>query len=360
MTAIAFNHEDQTGPAPTGLADLMASPWALTVDGHRALMDWYATYVAGPKIDIKAIEARSGPVATPNNGYQPNSRGVACIELQGVIVPKPNLLTRIGFATPVSWAVERLKAAVADATVKAIVLTVDSPGGSVNGSPELASAVFDASKVKPVVAHSDAQLLSAAYWIGAAANAIYISGPTVHAGSIGIVMTKRIDPDAASNSTEFFAGRYKQYTSSVKPPTQEAIAYLQSQVDYLYTVFVNDVAAFRGVTPAHVNERMAEGQTFIGQQAIDAGLVDEIMPLGALVEAVGRNPSAFAQRRRVLGRRVGVPATGATPLRARSVAPVALARRAMTKAEQASAAVAYAKDHGVTIVQALKVLGFAT
>lgn len=347
--------------APHSMAGLMASPWALTVDVHNEIQAIYAAHAQGPKLDIKALEKILGfPLAVPRAGYQVD-RGIAIIQIEGLIAPKANLLTRVCGATSAQLVTQDLKAAMADPAIKGIVLAIDSPGGSVNGSPELAAAVFEASSKKPVVAHSEALIQSAAYWIGSAANAVYISGPTVNTGSIGVVMSRRFAPDGGSNSTEIFAGRYKQYTSSVKRPTKDAVAYLQSQVDYIYQVFVDAVAAYRGIPSRVVAERMAEGRTFIGRQAVDVGLVDEIMPLRHLVSAMARNPSEFANRRRIGARRIAKP-TGAhaAALYARSAVLTPAEPRVQTKAEQGAVAEAHAKANGIGIVQALKALGFAT
>lgn len=339
----------------------MASPWALATDVHTEIQEIYAAHARGPKLDIKAIESRLGfSLAPPREAYRVD-RGIAVIQIEGLIAPKANLLTRVCGATSAQLVTQDLKSAMDDPAVKGVVLSIDSPGGSVSGSPELAAAVFDAARKKPLVAHSDAQMLSAAYWIGSATNAVYISGPSVHAGSIGVVMTRKFDPEAGSNYTELFAGRYKQYTSSTKQPTKDAVAYLQSQVDYIYSVFVDAVGTYRGVPASVVSERMAEGRTFIGQQAIDAGLVDEIMPLGQLVTAMARDPAAFANRRRVGARRAAAPARlPEVALHTRSSALMPVALHGKTKTEQAVLAVAHAKANGVGIVQALKALGFAT
>lgn len=345
-----------------GLSDLIAAPWALAMPVHAGLMTAYAEHRSGPKFDVKAMERSLGvSLATQRPGVQIVD-SVAIVSIHGLIVPKPNLLTRAFGATSARWALEDLNAAMSNPAVKSIILSIDSPGGSVYGTPELAAAVFEASRNKPVVAHSAAQMLSAAYWIGAAANAVYISSEVVNAGGIGILMTKTFDaPEAASKYTELFAGRYKQYTSSGKPPTEDAVSYLQTMVDYLYSIFVGGVATYRGVPANVAAERMAEGRTFIGQQAIDIGLADEIMPLKQLVDAMSRNPSAFANRRRIGARRVATPqGAGAAALQGAPAAPATIPQRVLNKAEQAAVAVAYAKEKDIEIVQALKVLGFAT
>lgn len=363
MKSNISNHAAHSGPSAgdntSGLANLMRAPWAITMESYENMRAIYAAHMRSPKVDIEAFENRTGvSLATPRADYQVD-RGVAVIYIDGLLAPKANLLTRVCGATSAQWVTGQINAAIADSFVKSIVLAIDSPGGAISGTPELAQVVFDASRKKPVVAYSDAMLLSAAYWVGSAANAVYISGPTVQVGSIGVVATHRYDPASSLGMTEIVAGRYKRISTSLAPLSADGAAYMQDQVNHLYGVFVNAVAVYRGVTPDVVNQNMAEGRTFIGQQAIDAGLVDEIRPLGALVTAMANNPAAFANRRRVAAHRVPQPGgSAAIPTRAQQADP--LAPRVLTKTEQAAAAVVYAKANQLTIVQALKTLGYAT
>ncbi len=347
--------------APTGLSDLMRSPWATSVDLFNEFQALYATYARSEKLDIAGFEKRTGLTLPPQRIETRVDRGVAVIQLDGMLTPKPTILGRIFGGTSTQWVTEQVNAAIRNPVVTGIILAIDSPGGSVFGTAELAATVFDAAQKKPIVTHSDGWLASAAYWIGAAANAVYMSGPTVQVGSIGVVMARTYDPEAAKDTTEIFAGRYKQYTSSHGAPTKEALAYLQTQVDYLYSVFVEAVATFRGVAPDHVAAHMAEGRMFIGSQAIDAGLVDGIISLGALVNAMASNPSAFAKRRRITGHRaIAAPAKGAAPSQLRAPVSQVNPPRILSGQEQADAAVAYSRQRGVDVVQALKTLGYAT
>lgn len=350
---------DAGNDSAPGLAGLMSSPWATTIESFENIQAIYAAHSRSPKIDIEAFEKNIGfSLAPPREDYKVD-RGVAVIQMDGMMAPKANLLTRVCGAVSAQWVTGQINAALADTQVKSIILAIDSTGGTVAGTSELAAATYQAAQKKPLVAYTDGMMMSAAYWVGCAANAVYISGPTVMAGSIGVVTTHRHDAEQSQGVSEIVAGRYKRIDSSIAPLSAEGAGYLQERVNYIYGTFVNAVAAYRGVTPEVASQRMAEGRSFIGQQAIDAGLVDEIMPLGHLVGAMASNPSSFANRRRVVGRRAP-PQTGkAIAFLPNMVNPIrATAPLVLTKAEQAASAVAYAKTNNVTIVQALKTLGF--
>ena len=80
-------------------------------------------------------------------------------------------------------------------------------------------------------------------------------------------------------TTEIFAGKYKRIASSHHPFTEAGQQYIQDMVDYLYSVFVGEVANQRGTDTETVFKNMADGRVFIGQQAVSAGLVDGVATL---------------------------------------------------------------------------------
>ncbi|HMQ72799.1 MAG TPA: S49 family peptidase [Rubrivivax sp.] len=279
------------------LIELVTGPWAMLPEQLIELQGIYAAHLRGDKIDIKAVEQRLGrPLANTQRNYDVVN-GVAVLPLQGVLAPKANLFTQVSGGTSAQMLARDLRQAAADPSVRAIVLDVDSPGGSVYGVPELAAAVREVAAVKPTVAHTDAVMASAAYWVGSAANAVYAAGPTVSVGSIGIYARLSWSP-ADPNAMEITRGRYKRLALNGERPDADAIAYAEAQLDELYRVFVDAVAANRGASADDVLTRMADGRTFVGRQAAEAGLVDGFATLGELVAQLGADPRAFAARRR--------------------------------------------------------------
>lgn len=280
------------------LTELLTSPWAIAPESLREIQQIYATHCKGEKIDVAAVEARLGrPLANEQQQYEVRPGGIAVLPIEGILAPKANLFMQISGGASTQMLSTQIQSAMADTRVKGLVLAVDSPGGSVFGTPELAAVVQDAAQQKPVVTVCDATIASAAYWVGSAANAVYLSGPTVQAGSIGIVARmglSRADPD----SMEFTRGKYKRGSVNGAKPDGEFMAYYEAQLDHLYSVFVDTVAQHRGATSAQVLQHMADGRVFIGQQAIDAGLADGFATVDAIVEAMATNPQTFAARKR--------------------------------------------------------------
>jgi signal peptide peptidase SppA len=282
------------------LTELLTSPWAILPDSLREIQQIYATHLKGDKIDIPSVEARLGrPLANEQQRYQVRDGGVAVLPVEGVIAPKANLFTDISGGASAQMLTEQVRSAGADSRVKGLVLAIDSPGGSVFGTPELAAAIAQVAREKPVVSVSDATMASAAYWIGSAANAVYITGPTVNVGSIG-VYTRLGVSQADPTATEFVRGKYKRSAINGQAPSAEFMAYFEARLDHLYSVFVDTVALQRGVSSDQVLERMADAREFIGQQALDAGLADGIASIDAIVERMATNPAQYANRRKAV------------------------------------------------------------
>ena len=131
-------------------------------------------------------------------------------------------------------------------------------------------------------------MASAAYWIGAAADAVVISSDVVQVGSIGVVAThtdvSKSEEMQGIKTTEIVAGKYKRIASQYAPLTQEGRQTIQDHLDYIYSAFVEDVAKFRGVSVDNVLSNMADGRVFIGKQSIDVGLMDGVSTIEKLIE----------------------------------------------------------------------------
>src|SRR5215467_6271108 len=124
----------------------------------------------------------------------------------------------------------RLEAAAANPDVSAIVLDVDSPGGTVAGTPETAAAVRRAAEVKPVVAVANSLAASAAYWIASQASSLVV-GPSADVGSIGVISAhidrSKMLEDMGLRVTVVSAGRYKAEGNPFAPLSDEAKANMQ-------------------------------------------------------------------------------------------------------------------------------------
>ena len=169
------------------ILDVLNSPWAILPDKLREIQTIYETHLRGDKIDLKGIEAQLGE---PLNNVHMDIDvidGVAIVPIHGVIGKRLNLFSKISGGVSTELLKRDLQIVLDDESVDSILLDIDSPGGSVDGTQELAQFIFDARSIKPIIALANSTMASAAYWIGAAAHEVHISDDTTQVGSIGVV-----------------------------------------------------------------------------------------------------------------------------------------------------------------------------
>ena len=174
---------------------------------------------------------------------------------------------------------EAIRQAARDKTIKAIVLRVDSPGGSVTASDQILHAVKAAQKAgKPVVVSMGGVVASGGYYISVTANRI-VAQPGTITGSIG-VLTGKISFNktlglVGANSEQVSVGKNTLMGSPLSPYTPEQLAILNHQADVIYDDFTAKVAAGRKLPLAKVRE-LARGRVWSGADAQANGLVDRL------------------------------------------------------------------------------------
>lgn len=293
------------------LIDLLTAPWAILPETLSEIQRIYALHLRGETVDIAAVEANLGrPLANDQKGYDVRSGGVAVLPVSGVMAPKANMFMQISGGVSTQLLAKQFDAMTTDPRVASAVIAWDSPGGNVLGIPAAAAALARLAAAKPTVSVSEGTMASAAYWVGSAANAVYIEGGTDQVGSLGVYQRLSWD-EAAPNTMELVRGKYKRASVNGAAPSAEQVAYLEGQMDHLYTVLIDAVAQQRGTSAEQVLAHMADGRVFIGAQAVDAGLADGISTVDAMVEQLAANPKKFSQRRKAQFALGGLPAAQA-------------------------------------------------
>lgn len=286
------------------LIDILTAPWAIVPEKLLEIQAVYRTHLRGEKIDLSVIEARLGkPLSNEPKPYDVVN-GVAVLEMEGIVAKRMSLFSKISGGVSTYHVQEQFAAAMNDPKVHSLILNIDSPGGGIDGTAELANMIYSQRGEKPVVAFTDGMMCSAAYWIGCASDAVYISGDTAQVGSIGVVASHMDISEAEKmlgiKTTEIVAGKYKRIASRHAPLSKEGRATIQEMVDHVYSAFIGDVAKHRGVSEEQVLEQMADGKVFFGRQAISAGLVDGVSTIEELIgklsagETVGKPVAAGA------------------------------------------------------------------
>lgn len=209
---------------------------------------------------------------------------VAVINIEGTIVcgadSKENLFQQANGVTS-GTIMKQIREAAADDSVKALVLRIDSGGGSATAAEEVSRELlrFKEQTQKPIVATMGNTGASAAYWIAACASDKIYANATTLTGSIGVYMpymnTEELFKKIGITSDKIKSGPYKDIMSNDRPMTTEEKQILQNIVDEIYDQFVYTVSAGRRMETSKVRA-IADGRIYTGRQAKNIGLVDEL------------------------------------------------------------------------------------
>ena len=232
-------------------------PWLITPEAHAAMLRALG----------RTEFFRDDTPQPPEPELLSVEGGVGIVTVHGALMKRPDFFARLFLgATDMEAVSEALAAARDREDVQAVFMDIDSPGGTVNGTPELAALVADVSKAKYTYAFTDGQMCSAAYWIASQADAIFAT-PSARVGSIGVLMPMLDESKAfeqAGLKVELFAaGKFKSIGVAGTSLTDEQRAWLQAQIDETYADFKAAVLARgRRITPD-----VMEGQCFSGRKA---------------------------------------------------------------------------------------------
>lgn len=204
---------------------------------------------------------------------------VAVIPIQGPILPRASLMQQTSGLVSAETVQAAFQDAVDSADVRAILLNIDSPGGSADLVPELARAILNARGSKPIVAIANTWAASAAYWIACAADELVVT-PSGKVGSIGVYSAHQ-DVSAQQEMegvkvTLVSAAPYKTEGNPFEPLSEEAKAEMQRVVDAYYQMFVGAVAKGRGVSASDVRDNFGQGRMVLATDAVKAGMADRV------------------------------------------------------------------------------------
>lgn len=316
-------------PPPTR-AQLADSLWAIRPDAYAQIV---ASVAAGERSALSAeepTEPQAAGIVRAGGG----GGAIAVIPIQGIIRPRPSLFSFIfgGGGTSVVGLRASLRNAVGDSSVGAIVLDVDSPGGFVDGIPELADEIRAAREDKPVIAVANTHAASAAYWLASQATELIVS-PSGQVGSIGVFVShedwSKFDERMGVKTTLISAGKFKTEGNPFEPLSDEARAAIQGTVDEYYGMFVAAVAKGRKVAEAKVRGGFGEGRMVLAADAKAEGMADRV---GTLEDAISRAADLASGRGRGTRAEGGAPAQTTDGLDALIAAEVARQLEAMPPA----------------------------
>ncbi len=265
------------------LADRSGRVWAMRGD----------VFEASQALQLRADWREGGePVALGPGALLEGSDFARVIDGVAVIQVRGPLMRAFSFW---AWSYEEvgrdLALALADKTVKSIVLNIDSPGGMVAGCADLAASIRAARQQKPVVAFVGGMAASAAYWLASSCESISVGSGAI-LGSIGAVIEfVDIEPMLEKMGARMIRVVSAQSPNKrLDPESPEAQAEMQALVNASGAEFLADVARGRGVGEDEVLARFGQGLIFDGMAAIERGMADARTTLeGMIAELAGRD-----------------------------------------------------------------------
>ncbi|MFH1015346.1 MAG: signal peptide peptidase SppA [Nitrospirota bacterium] len=202
---------------------------------------------------------------------------VAVVRIEGPIMDSKNTI-------------DEIKGYLKDASIKAIVLRVDSPGGAVAPSQEIYEEVKKATLKKKVIVSMGSVAASGGYYISAPADRI-IANPGTLTGSIGVIMEipniEGLMNKIGVKTEVIKSGRHKDIASAFRKMGKEERLILQGVLDDVHEQFIKAVSDGRKI-PFDEVKKLADGRIFTGKQAMEARLVDELGTLEDAIAAAGR------------------------------------------------------------------------
>lgn len=207
---------------------------------------------------------------------------VAVVYAEGEIVDGEGYEGEVGGA---AYARE-LRALREDDTVAAVVLRVNSPGGSASAAEEMLRELRLLRESKPVVVSMGSYAASGGYWIAAFGEHVFAEPNTI-TGSIGVFGVQfdlqKLGESIGLTWDRVQTGEKAGLLTAARPKTEAELAVFQRLVDRTYEEFIRRVAEGRGLDPAEVH-RIAQGRVWSGRQAAELKLVDSIGGLGAAIQ----------------------------------------------------------------------------
>lgn len=253
------------------------TPWAILPATLATIVEIVDRHVAGDVLTEEEISARLA--GRPSRKTPSRAGMVAVLPLYGVIAPRATLMSNMSGGTSLYDFRVAFGEALADPDISAIVLDVDSPGGSTDLVTEMAADIRAARGRKPIVAIANTLAASAAYWLASQADEVVVT-PSGEVGSIGVFAAhddiSALQEAMGVKTTLISAGKYKVEGNPFEPLSEEARQAIQKTVDQFYSMFVRDVARARGVTVQQVRDGYGEGRLVTASDAVALGMADRV------------------------------------------------------------------------------------
>lgn len=246
-------------------------------------------------VNVPSPESRAATKFKNVNG------DIAIMELTGTIAQRMGIMEAASGGTSTEAFGIKFDELANDPKIKAIVMDVDSPGGSAFGLEELSTKIRQARKPgRPIIAIANSLMASAAYYIASAADEI-VATPGGQVGSIGTILVhtdiSKTNEMIGIKKTIIKAPLNKGESNPFEPLSEGDAVALQNTVDQYYDMFVSAVATNRSISKATVKTDFGQGRLLTTRDALAAGMIDRIGTLESVVSRL-RGPAGFKRKNR--------------------------------------------------------------
>lgn len=285
------------------LMEAATSPWAMEPTKLAAMVSIFRFAALGGKLSAAEIDCRLEAAKmhpATDKSIAGKQGAIAVVGLRGVISNRAPLVDDVssGGGTNMEQFGAAFRAARDSDDIKAIILDTHTPGGCVYGVPEMAEEIFNSRDAKPIIAQVNALCASAGYWLAAACTEIVITA-SGEIGSIGVYTihedVSKMYEEAGVKETLISAGKYKVEGNPFEPLGEDARAAIQMSVDGYYTMFVDAVARYRGVTSQAVRDGFGQGRVARAPDSIGIGLSDRLGTMADTLQRFGIRPGAASK-----------------------------------------------------------------
>jgi len=259
----------------------MQGIWAIMPERIHSMMTRMAQVAARTEDD-----AAANVTARRSVSFDRIKGGIAVIPIHNEIVQHADFWSDVFGMATVDGVGAMLDTAINDDSVGAVVLRVDSPGGSVYGIDELSAKIYGYRGTKPIIAVADSLMASAAYYVASAADQIVVT-PGGEIGSVGVV-AMHVDYSEMLKAegikpTVITAGPYKWEANPYQPLGDEAKAAVQARVDEYYEAFIDALARNRGASRTKVKKDFGGGRVVGASAAVQQGMADVVAPFDRVI-----------------------------------------------------------------------------
>lgn len=289
---------------PHVLAAFYGSPWAILPAKLQEIEAVLWRRIAGGTQPVEPVAFDDSDDFTPSSNEKQKpyklQGAAAVIQVYGTITPRPSVFSSWSGGTSAEGIGRAVEQAAADPQAEAIVLDIDSPGGSVFGMPEAAGKILAARKSKPIYAVANHVAASAAYWIATQAHTIAVT-PAGQVGSVGVIWAhtdySKFEEQLGRKTTYITAGKYKAEGNQDNPLDPDAAGEMQRVVNEYYAMFLAGVAKGRGVKAERVERDFGQGRMSLAAQAVELKMADRVATLEQIVAEVNASRTAKTRRK---------------------------------------------------------------